>query len=154
MSHMWLWASGLGDTSTRLLSKSWRVCNCGINFWMIFEKASKMEWSNIEVMWYSMGTSSNPTSANSSPIRCWISRLMSIINTRPTVEMLFRGVAIQESYSREVFRKRQIRERPCWKSFVRPSTLWMKTSRWSNGFTANALVIVKCNLFSASWYSS
>lgn len=71
---------GEGVTSTRLLSKSCRVCSCGINFCMIFEKASNIEWSNIEVIWYSIGTSSNPTSASSSPILCWMSLFMSTVN--------------------------------------------------------------------------
>jgi len=66
------------DTSTRLFRRSCRVCNWGISFCIILEKASKTEWSNIEVMWYSIGTSTSPTSASSSPTRCWISRLISV----------------------------------------------------------------------------
>ena len=109
-------------TSTRLFSKSCKVCNCGINFWIIFEKASKIEWSKIEVIWYSIGTSVSPSSASSSPIRCCISLFISEWSER-----IFPGVDLADS--RSVSRRLYVwRLQDVWKDLQpRLSLLWNVT---------------------------
>ncbi len=44
-------ACSIFDADKRYVSKCSKWPNCGINFWITFEKASNIEWSNIDVKW-------------------------------------------------------------------------------------------------------